>query len=118
MTKIGLSNLNVSRKVEYDFLKPKQFQSVSSILSGNDTLSILPTGYGKSLIFELIPYVLRVKHSMDHCMIIACPLNAIIKQQLMWYKGNSIEITSNFFNDKENNDIQGVLEGKYMYVHT
>ncbi|XP_066931720.1 bifunctional 3'-5' exonuclease/ATP-dependent helicase WRN-like [Clytia hemisphaerica] len=38
----------------YSF-KPKQFEAIDHILRGRDTLAILPTGYGKSLIYQLLP---------------------------------------------------------------
>ena len=34
-------------------LMPEQRKAVHSLLGGNDILTILPTGYGKSLIFQL-----------------------------------------------------------------
>lgn len=36
-------------------LKEKQVECLTSLLT-NDTIAILPTGYGKSLIFEMLPF--------------------------------------------------------------
>ena len=36
-------------------LKPQQFHTISSILKGLDTLCVLLTGFGKSLIYQLLP---------------------------------------------------------------
>ena len=36
-------------------LKKEQMECVSSILDGRDVLAVLPTGYGRSLIFQLLP---------------------------------------------------------------
>ena len=36
-------------------LKPKQVQCFEYLLQGFDVLSILPTGFGKSLVFQLLP---------------------------------------------------------------
>ena len=41
--------------------KPKQIQCFEYMLKGHDVVAILPTGYGKSLLFDLLPWVLPVK---------------------------------------------------------
>ena len=55
-SKIALGNLNKAREREYSMLRPKQFQCIEAILS-KDVLGVLPTGYGKSLIFEILPFL-------------------------------------------------------------
>ena len=39
----------------YDQLKDKQVEAAVSVLSGRDTFVSLPTGYGKSVIYALLP---------------------------------------------------------------
>ncbi|CAG2248251.1 unnamed protein product [Mytilus edulis] len=73
-TKIALAAINKKRKTEFSFLKPLQFKSVSAAYH-NDAMIVLPTGYGKSLIFEVIMNMTKKK-----CIIIS-PLNAIILEQ-------------------------------------
>jgi len=36
-------------------LKPKQLEALESFMSGKDTFVALPTGYGKSVIFAMLP---------------------------------------------------------------
>jgi len=38
-----------------DEVKPKQREALMSYISGNDTFVVLPTGYGKSIIYALLP---------------------------------------------------------------
>ena len=38
-------------------LKEKQLEAVSSFVQGHDTFVSLPTGYGKSVIYAILPYV-------------------------------------------------------------
>ena len=38
-------------------LKPKQKESIISFVDGNNVLVSLPTGYGKSIIYLLLPLV-------------------------------------------------------------
>ncbi|MBO5712457.1 MAG: DEAD/DEAH box helicase, partial [Acholeplasmatales bacterium] len=37
----------------YDSLKPKQREIIHSVVSNKDTIALLPTGFGKSLCFQL-----------------------------------------------------------------
>ena len=45
-------------------LKPKQVKCLEAIYLNRDLVAVLPTGYGKSLIFHLLPSLLseRNKH--------------------------------------------------------
>lgn len=43
----------------FDFFRPGQKESIESALKGQDTLVILPTGSGKSVCYQLFPYLLR-----------------------------------------------------------
>ena len=36
-------------------LKPKQVEAIEAFIAGNDTFVILPTGYGKSVIYAILP---------------------------------------------------------------
>ena len=38
-------------------LKDKQVEAVCAFVEGKDTFVALPTGYGKSLIYGILPYV-------------------------------------------------------------
>ena len=42
-------------------LRPKQVISLESLFLGRDVVAVLPTGYGKSLIFQLLPMLLFTK---------------------------------------------------------
>ena len=38
-------------------IKPKQLEAIKNIVEKKDTLAILPTSYGKSLIYQMLPSV-------------------------------------------------------------
>lgn len=40
----------------HDRLKPAQLQAVRAILQGQDTFVNVPTGYGKSLVYQILPF--------------------------------------------------------------
>ena len=73
-------------------LKPEQKNAVESLLRGKDVFGVLPTGFGKSLIYQL--FVLaksRMPTTSSRptiIIIVICPLKSIIEEQ----------ITSNEFN--------------------
>jgi len=45
------------RELGLETLKPKQRDAINSFLSGNDTLVVLPTGYGKSIVYAALPWI-------------------------------------------------------------
>lgn len=60
----------------YDSLRGTQLQTIRSVLSGKDTLSLMPTGGGKSLTYQL-PGML-----LDGVCIVVTPLVALMKDQV------------------------------------
>ena len=61
---IGLQELYERLKRKYRFLdgiklKTKQKAALNHILNGKDVFAVLPTGYGKSLLFVLPPLLLN-----------------------------------------------------------
>lgn len=62
-------------------LKPLQVKCFDYLLKGKDIVVVLPTGFGKSLLFQLLPDFLPVKADKN-IVIVVCPLNSIIEDQL------------------------------------
>jgi ATP-dependent DNA helicase RecQ len=69
-------------------LKPKQVMCLEAAYIGKDLLAVLPTGYGKSVIFHLLPSLLAKKkrragiRGNDPVIIVIFPLNSLIQDQL------------------------------------
>ena len=51
------------------------------LLNGSDVIAVLPTGFGKSLLFQLLPNFLPLKADKN-VVIVVCPLNSIFEDQL------------------------------------
>ncbi|XP_078582809.1 putative ATP-dependent DNA helicase RecS isoform X1 [Branchiostoma floridae x Branchiostoma japonicum] len=77
-----------------DSLKPEQHQVLENFLCGRDVVGLLPTGFGKSLIYQLAPTVAKNLRSSALCpehiktaefpsLIILSPLLALINDQVL-----------------------------------
>ena len=76
--------------------KPKQVISLEHLYLKNDVMGVLPTGYGKSLIFHLLPGLLFTRDMLNiylslrdvdistitSIIIVVLPLNALINNQI------------------------------------
>jgi len=59
----------------YDNFKPHQYRIIDKIIETKDVLAVMPTGYGKSLCFQLPPLL------TDEVAIVISPLIALMKDQ-------------------------------------
>ena len=60
--------------------KLNQLRCLSYLFEGSDVIGVLPTGFGKSLIYQLLPFVLPRKKKRNIVLVIA-PLSSIILDQ-------------------------------------
>ena len=73
----------------YSSLKPLQQKAIDSILHGNDTMVIMPTGGGKSLVFQL-PAVCNHKPAV----VVSPLINALINDQITDLRSKGVEAVS------------------------
>lgn len=78
--KKALFEFNNKFNVEYDHLKPMQLKCLRG-LQEDSVVSVIPTGYGKSLIFELLPWYIKYTKNMECSVIIIVPLNSLVDQE-------------------------------------
>ena len=83
-------------------LKDEQFRAVESVLRGKDVLAVLPTGFGKSLIYQILPdvfdYMSAYSNLMDRCVndsliLVVSPLNALMCDQVTKLNKRGIQST-------------------------
>ena len=64
-------------------LKHEQKLCLETVAKKRDVFGILPTGFGKSLIFQLLPRLLKDLWKLEHaCVIVVTPLASIMKDQV------------------------------------
>lgn len=111
----SLSLLQLSENI---VLKKEQEDALRAVVfNQNDCLCVLPTGFGKSLIFQLIPFVWDLLNGVtDSCVLIVSPLNAIISDQIEKLKSRGIGVRVVKHEDEE--AIPSVDETvKFIYGH-
>jgi len=65
-------------------IKPKQLAALDFIVKGFDSICILPTGYGKSLIYQILPSVYRKLEKYSYMknpvvVVVVSPLLSLIE---------------------------------------
>lgn len=103
-------------------LNQHQDYALFELIHRRDVLAILATGFGKSLIFQLLPPLCRVLHAMGHdsfpknaIVLVICPLVALIESHMneLNKRGMSCACLSA---TEACQDKEGVLKGKYSFV--
>ena len=71
-------------------LKQKQIDAIKSVFLGQDTLCIFPTAFGKSLIYQTLPKLFKMKDIRENPVIVVLsPLLSLIEDQVA--NANSVE---------------------------
>ena len=99
----------------YSAFRPKQEEIIDSIISGKDTLALLPTGGGKSICFQ-IPALLK-----EGTCVVVTPLIALMKDQVQNLKKNNIKAAA-IYTGMHSDEIEAVYSNavagllKFLYV--
>ena len=93
-------------------LKAEQSKAINSILDGNDVFAVLPTSYGKTLIFQLSVLVAGSKRREPAMAIVICPLLSIIEDQMVEAKDLGMSTVS--LGNAPN--IEEIKSGKYQLI--
>ena len=95
-------------------IKPKHVKCLEAVYRGKDIVGVLPTGYGKSIIFHLLPGLFLAKVSSrateqlpSHpVIIVVLPLNALISDQIRSTKGKVKAAILNVRKGKNGEDLE------------
>ena len=92
-------------------LRSEQKQAVMTLLSRQDLLAVLPTGFGKSLIFQLLVRVKEILTGKPACVIVVCPLKSIVHDQLS--EATAVDLMATSLSDASLEDVE---KGKYQLI--
>ena len=115
---------SICPKFNVSSLKESQFQALYSFICGEEVFVNLPTGSGKSLIFQLAPLVHTWMHEhvsaihwkKDPVIIIISPLLALMQDQVK--KLSSLGLKAAFVGPEQDPTIlQDIEQGKFTYVY-
>lgn len=98
----------------YKSFRKGQEKIISTIINGNDTLAIMPTGGGKSICYQ-IPALM-----FEGLTIVISPLISLMKDQVDTLKDMGIEgefINSSISNNEENIVIENIKSGKCKILY-
>lgn len=99
----------------HEAFRPLQEDIIASVLKGDDTLALMPTGGGKSICFQ-VPTLMQ-----EGICIVISPLIALMKDQIQNLKSKDIEAVA-IFSGMKNREIDIVLDNcifgkiKFLYL--
>ena len=70
-------------------LKVKQIVCLHDVFCNHDVIAIFPTGFGKSIIYQLLPNLIPTKKEKN-IVVVVSPLNSIIEDQLSSLKKRNV----------------------------
>lgn len=111
----GPSDLNsaLNRHFSFPRFRPGQRQAVENILKGIDTLVVMPTGYGKSLIYQLAALLL------PNTTLVISPLVSLMKDQvdkMLEYDIPATYINSALPGVEQDRRLRSLADGGYRIV--
>ena len=104
-------------------LKPRQVICLEKMFLGVDTLAVLPTGYGKSLIYQLLPFMLFAKKVLEEnptkrldsindvtsVLLVISPLNSLINDQIQKLVATGLRVSAlNIFKRVSSDDSEEI----------
>lgn len=98
----------------YDSFRPMQEEIINTVISGRDTLVIMPTGGGKSMCFQIPSLVL------PHLTVVVSPLIALMKDQVQALQAYGVDARSlnSHTSNGEQNEIEDLAyEGKLKMLY-
>lgn len=116
----GLASINEKRNTNYVSLKAEQYECLSKILR-NDVMAVLPTGFGKSIIFELIPYCETFMESgCRPLVLVVLPLNSILSEQQTRYGKDCVALSNDVLQRMKagdvSDDVDRIVKGDIWFV--
>jgi len=98
-------------------LRPRQRETIVHLLAGKDVFAQLPTGYGKSLCFQLLPFVWDALNINQNCgILIVMPLISIIIDQISKLRG--LKIPFIWLKDVNEELLEDLENESFRFIYT
>ncbi len=104
----------------YDDFRPLQAEIIDSVLSGRDTLALMPTGGGKSICFQVPTLVMGHDNPDKRLCLVITPLIALMRDQVENLKARGIHaaaIYTGMSYDKQRVALDNCLYGPYHFLY-
>ena len=116
---IAIAESLQSKLPEIKFLKPQQVTAITNFLLRRDVFAVLPTGYGKSLIFQIIPYICSrmaargFNYPNKPILLVISPLVSLIKSHIHELNDHGISCVWLSGDDADEN---AIINGEFSIV--
>ena len=95
-------------------LKDKQEEALKSLLDDKDVFAVLPTGFGKSLIYQSFVIAKEMDGCVtDPCCLVIIPLHSIAEEQVNY---NDFGTTAKVF-EKSSEALKDIKSNRYKLIY-
>ena len=104
----------------YDDFRPLQAEIIESVLSGKDTLALMPTGGGKSLCFQIPTLVIGQENQEKRLCLVITPLIALMRDQVANLRARGIQAEAVYTGmswDRQRMALDNCLYGPYHFLY-
>lgn len=104
----------------YDDFRPLQAEIIESVLSGKDTLALMPTGGGKSICFQIPTLVIGQENQEKRLCLVITPLIALMRDQVANLRARGIQAEAVYTGmswDRQRMALDNCLYGPYHFLY-
>ena len=104
----------------YDDFRPLQAEIIESVLSGKDTLALMPTGGGKSICFQIPTMVIGQENQDKRLCLVITPLIALMRDQVANLQARGIQAEAVYTGmswDRQRMALDNCLYGPYHFLY-
>lgn len=104
----------------FDDFRPLQAEIIESVLSGKDTLALMPTGGGKSICFQVPTLVIGQENQEKRLCLVITPLIALMRDQVANLRARGIQAEAVYTGmswDRQRMALDNCLYGPYHFLY-
>lgn len=117
-TEFNVALAEVSKLFGIEKLHEEQEKAITAFYDDNDVFVSLPTGYGKSFIYQSIPVVATLLSKKPYTIFIISPLKALMADQVKYLNGLGTQTVRAVALTEQSDEhlIQQVMDGQFTHV--